>query len=125
MHKRIEERLRLTYGYIHHLREQFCDYVCGLRCSGFADRQREYCGAREPNGLALQNTPPDTFIASENDPSPFAAGCQPDFILRAKGKRSAGMLDRRTTFAHAIDQQARMNRLLEVEDGFIKPLRGE
>ncbi|MEX2126045.1 MAG: hypothetical protein WD795_19295 [Woeseia sp.] len=56
--------------------------------------------------MALQNTPPDTFIPSEDDPPPFAAGCQPDCILRAKGKRIAGMLDRRTTFAHPIEQQA-------------------
>jgi len=70
---------------------------------GFADRKRKYCGAREPNSLTLQNTPPDAFIASENDPSSFAAGCQPHFVLRAKGKCPAGMLDRRPTFSHALE----------------------
>ena len=121
----IEKRLRLTYRHIHHLREQFCDDVCGLCRGDFSDCQRKYCGTREPDGFALQNTPPDAFISSENDPSSFAAGCQPDFVLRAKGKCPAGMLDPRPSFTHALEQQARMNRLVEIKDSVIKPLRDE
>jgi len=79
----------------------------------------------KPDSFALQNTPPDAFISSENDPSSFAAGCQPDFVPRAKGRCPAGMLDPRPTFTHALEQQARMNRLVEIKDSVIKPLRGE
>jgi hypothetical protein len=35
------------------------------------------------------------------------------------------MLDPRPTFTHALEQQARMNRLVEIKDSVIKPLRGE
>jgi hypothetical protein len=42
-----------------------------------------------------------------------------------KWKCPARMLDFRPTFTHALEQSARMNRLVEIKDSSIKPLRGE
>jgi hypothetical protein len=81
--------------------------IAGVRCIGL--NKVAMPGNLVALDFALQNTPPDAFISSENDPSSFAAGCQPDFVLRAKGKCPAGMLDPRPTFTHALEQQARMN----------------
>jgi hypothetical protein len=75
--------------------------------------------------VSANTAAPDSRMAGWLRAPEHAAGCQPDFVPRAKGKCPARMLDPRPTFTHALEQQARMNRLVEIKDSVIKPLRGE
>jgi hypothetical protein len=76
-------------------------------------------------GLAFENAPADSLIASQYDPISLPAGGQPYVIRRTERECAASVLDVRPTFQHPVPQYTRKDRLVEIKAGLLKPLRGD
>lgn len=72
----------------------------------------------------LEPTAPHMLIAHQYDPASGSAFGQPYLVVGRGRKGFSGMMDNSTLLAHAIQEGARINRLVEVEYRSLKPPRG-
>jgi hypothetical protein len=77
-----------------------------------------------PDGFPLELAATNTLISRKDNPIPLTAGAQPNSILSTEWECLTRVPYVRATLAHSRYERARIDRLVDVENRLLKPLRG-
>ena len=120
--KRVQKWFGFADCHVRHLLKQR-DYSLGrLKGRGLAAGECECRDTGAHEGFPFQATLSDALIPGEHDPALLPRLCQPEDIGRPEWKCVSRVAHVCADGAHGIDEDARINRLVQVEGGELKRL---